>query len=105
MASRLIILTTNRGEREDYNIDYASYYLVSSDTLQFDEPIFKAYEVKFKDLPGATPDKEDYPCVTDEMLIDHIKQLGYKVESPSTQIFETGYDRDMKKDRKDNKEE
>lgn len=105
MATKLIILTTNGEEREDYNINYASYYLVSSDTLKFDEPIFDAYEIKFKDLPDATPEDEEYPEVTEDMLIDHIKKLGYTVESPHSQIFETGYDRDMAKDREDDEEE
>jgi hypothetical protein len=97
MATKLIILTTNGGDREDYSINYASYYLVSSDTLKFDEPIFDAYELKFKDLPDATPEDEEYPEVTEDMLIDHLKKLGYTIESPRRQIFETGYDRDMDK--------
>lgn len=74
MARRqLLIVTTSpdTGSREDYNILYAGYLLVSSDTLNFDEPAFNDGQYSHNDL------------------ILELRRLGYTVEEPRQTVVET----------------
>jgi len=98
MATKVIVLCTNRGEREDGSVDYSDYLLVSSDTLNFDEPVFgdswfksklffaneeagKAYDSK-KD-----PNGWNAPSVSKSKFIDHLRGLGYTVEGAGVEVF------------------
>ena len=109
MATRVIILATDRGEREDGSVDYSDYLLVSSDTLAFDEPIFKQHSLKTKEFFAEPRDPEeaaewaeydekedpngwDAPRSSRSKFVKHLEALGYTVERASVNIYwATGY--------------
>lgn len=109
MTTRVIILATDRGEREDGSVDYSDYLLVSSDTLAFDEPIFKQSSVKTKEFFADPQDPEeaeelaaydenkdhngwDAPRSSRSKFVKHLEALGYTVERASVNIYwATGY--------------
>lgn len=86
MAIKVIILSTYRGEREDGGVNYCDYWMVSSETLKFDEPIFQ------KETLQEFADEEGYVSYT--RLREHFQALGYKAEEIHPRIFwAKGYDK------------
>ena len=97
MAVRILILATNRGEREDGSVDYSDYLLASSDTLKFDEPIFNSETLSVKEFGADAEEVEEYdeenddewsaPAVSRSKVVNHLKALGYTVEEAEVSIF------------------
>lgn len=89
MARQMIVISRAGGDREDGMIDYASYALVSSDTLNFDEPVFTDSQITRASLGEAVEEEEDegHDFVYEEEVIAHIKALGYTIESTSVNIL------------------
>lgn len=71
MAFRILALTHDNGESEDYNLNYTHFLIVSSDTLDFSESIFQEDGKRTRDT-----------------LIQHLKKLGYDVATQPVDIFE-----------------
>jgi hypothetical protein len=104
MTSKIIILAADRGEREDGSVDYSDYLLVSSDTLKFDEPVFKSGMLSIKDFAADAVEAEEYdpqkdrsgwnaPYVSRSKVVEHIQGLGYTVDEGDVSIlWATGYD-------------
>lgn len=103
MKTFVLILATNSGSREDGSVDYSDYLLVSSDTLKFDEPIFKSEFVSVKEFGANAEAVEAYdekkdnewdaPDVSRAKIVEHIQSLGYTVEDASVHIlWASGYD-------------
>jgi hypothetical protein len=82
MPSKIVIITTDGGNREDGNVYYSRFLLVTSDTLQFDEPIFT--DETFGPRGYSTDSSDDRMTEVTQILID----LGYKVETPETDFIE-----------------
>lgn len=97
MAIRVLIFATNRGEREDGSVDYSQYMLASSDTLKFDEPIFKSGSLSVKEFGAEAEEVEGYdeenddewnaPYVSRSKVVNHLKALGYTVEDAGVKIL------------------
>ena len=70
---QLLVITTSpdEGSREDCSILYSGYLLISSDTLNFDEPAFADGQYSHEDL------------------VVKLRRLGYTVVIPETTIVET----------------
>jgi len=104
MTTRVIILATDSGDREDGSVDYSDYLLVSSDTLAFDEPIFNQYSLKTKEFFAEPEDPEGAaewaaydeskdrngwraPRSSRSKFVKHLEALGYTVEDASVKIY------------------
>lgn len=84
MTTKIIVLTEESGgSREDGNVYYARYLLVSSDTLNFDEAVFTTEEIDTDDIDEFEGDDDDH----NEAVIAHIRALGYIVEEPESQVL------------------
>jgi hypothetical protein len=84
MATRILVLATDGESREDGMVHYSSYVLVSSDTLNFDEPVFSEHITR--DILGLGEQEED-DYIEKEQVITHIQALGYTVEKPGVKIL------------------
>lgn len=71
---KIIVITTEGDNREDGNVYYSNYFIVESDTLKFDEPIFKdeKHGPRADDGEGDSDERM-------EAVIEEIKALGYTV--------------------------
>lgn len=81
--NKIIVLTTDGGDREDGNVYYSSYILVSDGMrtdLKFDEPIFE-------DFVGGVRD-----------AIKAFEALGYVVERPDVKIVTMDFGDDDEED-------
>ena len=98
MSRLVLVLATDRGESEDGSVNYSSYYLVSSDTLAFDEPIFQQHslsQAQFFENPeeaeeydqSQDPNGWDAPAVSTQKVLDHLRNLGYTVERTNTHVL------------------
>lgn len=74
MAQKIVILTTEGGSREDGNVYYSPAYLVESDTLKFDEPVF-----------GGIHTEADYSGF--DAIVAEIRSLGYTVHDTANKII------------------
>lgn len=88
MTSKLIVLTTDGSSREDGNVYYANFLWVSSDTLNFSEPVFQYETITVKNMPELAATNDPYEIDHDK-LIAHIQSLGYTVQAPDYQILTT----------------
>lgn len=82
------MLTTEGGSREDGSVYYARYLIVSSDTLQFNEPVFCNLTISVGTIEGIADD-EDEDYVDQTKLIEHIRSIGYTVVEPESSIITT----------------
>lgn len=104
MATRVVILATDSGDREDGSVNYSDYLLVSSDSLAFDEPIFKQHSLKTKEFFAVPEDPEEAaeaeaydpaedrngwgaPASSKAKFVAHLEALGYRVEEPEVKIY------------------
>lgn len=86
MAHKIVVLTGDSGgSAEDGNVYYASFLLVSSDTLAFDEPIFGDDVITADDFPELAGDDPDE--LASEKVADYLRTLGYVVEEPESKII------------------
>lgn len=92
MGHKIIAITDDdTGSREDANVYYARFLLVSSDTLAFNEPIFSGKVINADDHPtiveGEDRGEEGGREISVEKMIDYLRGLGYDVEEPESQVF------------------
>lgn len=85
MTTKIVVLTTEGESREDGNVYYSRYLLVSSDTLAFDEDVFTLETISNGDIEGVehTDDEDTFFA----SLITHIQGLGYTVEEPEHHVL------------------
>ncbi len=100
MTTKVIILATDSGDREDGSVNYSDYFLVSSETLGFDEPIFREHSLtkkeffadddeEAKDFDPDAPRRpwQSVPYSSKAKVIEHFRSLGYQVEEANVNIF------------------
>lgn len=76
MASQLIVLTSNMDSHEDENVSYAHYLMVSSETLEFNHPLFQGISVEHHaDL--WMPDRQRIDI---DKVAARFVELGYSVQ-------------------------
>lgn len=88
MTTKIVVLTTEGGSREDGNVYYARYLIVSSDTLPFNEKVFTDDSIRVSDIDNIEID-DNPEYVDQDKLIAHIKALGYTVDEPDQHIVTT----------------
>lgn len=89
MTTKIVVLTTDGPSREDGNVYYSNHILVSSDTLNFDEPVFGEDVITANNIEGIQ-NEDSEGGVDHAKLIAHIRSLGYTVEEPEAVIITTG---------------